>query len=94
MRYHLAKRKAGCYNVTVKIFLPHCKDGRLDVGCWWDGADKMLPEGGFSKESQLAKANHHNRGRRGTIMRFAALGERKNPAVLFFHAMGVNGRKQ
>lgn len=28
------------------------------------------------------------------IMRFAALGERKNLAVLFFHAMGVNGRKQ
>lgn len=54
----------------------------------------MLPEGGFSKESQLAKANHHNRGRRGMIMRFAALGDRKNPAVLFFHAMGVNGRKQ
>ena len=24
-------------------------------------------------------------------MRFAALGERKNPAVLFFHAMGVTG---
>lgn len=51
----------------------------------------MLPEGGFSKESQLAKANHHNRGRRGIIMRFAALGDRKNPAVLFFHAMGVMG---
>ena len=24
-------------------------------------------------------------------MRFAALGERKNPTVLFFHAMGVMG---
>ena len=24
-------------------------------------------------------------------MRFAALGDRKNPAVLFFHAMGVTG---
>lgn len=24
-------------------------------------------------------------------MRFAALGDRKNPAVLFFHAMGVAG---
>jgi hypothetical protein len=51
----------------------------------------MLPEGGFSKELKLAKANHHNRGRRGMIMGFAALGERKNPAVLFFHAMGVTG---
>lgn len=24
-------------------------------------------------------------------MRFATLGDRKNPAVLFFHAMGVTG---
>ena len=29
MRYHLAKRKAGCYNAIVKIFLSHYKDGRL-----------------------------------------------------------------
>ena len=51
----------------------------------------MLPGGGFSKELKLAKANRYNRERRGTIMRFAALGDRKNPAVLFFHAMGVTG---
>ncbi len=56
MRYHLAKRKAGCYNAIVKIFLSHYKDGRLisAVGgtgrikdCWKEALRKEVPPSAF-----------------------------------------------